>query len=216
MGVTDTGFFVGLTNQRTYRGPDPSLASRGPLVLEALARGETAAVRAMLEALDPATVNSFNLLYGDAGSLEVAYVRHEVGTVDIEVVPPGMHVLPNDRLASPEFPKVERARALVEPHVARPWPELRGHLRAALADHRQPDETDVAAPPADSPLTRDFVRKLHAMCVHTEHYGTRSATLAALVPGGVAHYEFAGGPPCQAGFDDRTALVTGAWPPRGG
>lgn len=203
MGVTPAGFFVGLTNQRTHDAPDPSRASRGPLVLEALARGTTDAVREMLDELAPGSVNPFNLLYGDAGSLEVAYV-HGDAPAEITALPPGVHVLSNDRLHSPDFPKSARARALVEPHVDAPWPALRDHLRRVLADHEQPD---VVAPPPGSRFAPALLRRLGALCVHTDAYGTCSATLLALVPDAVAHYEFAAGPPCRVGFVDQSELL---------
>ena len=202
LGVTPGGFFAGVTNQRTYTGPDPSLESRGPLVVGALELGTREAVRAMLERLAPGRYNSFNLIYGDAGGVQVAYGRREAAHVDIVEMPPGLHVLPNDRIDSPEFPKVERVRELVEPAVHAPWPELRAALIGALADHQQPAPDSLPPLPPGSRFAVDFVRKLHAVCIHTPNYGTRSATLLGLTPGAVAHYQFAPGPPCTTQFAD--------------
>jgi len=43
---------------------------------------------------------------------------------------------------------------------------------------------------------------LQAVCVHAGPYGTRSATVAALVPGGIAALAWADGPPCTTAFTD--------------
>lgn len=202
LGVTPGGFFAGVTNQRTYSGPDPSLESRGPLVVHALELGNREAVRAMLERLDPGRYNSFNLIYGDASGVEVAYGRREAARVEIAEMPPGLHVVPNDRIDSPEFPKVIRLRQLIEPALQAPWPELRATLVGALADHEQPPPDSLPPLPPGSRFDADFVRKLHAVCIHTPNYGTRSATLLALTSGAVADYEFAPGPPCTTPFAD--------------
>jgi uncharacterized protein with NRDE domain len=200
LGVTSGGLFVGLTNQRTYGAPDPALRSRGGVVLDALRTGSKAGVRALLERLDAREHNAFNLLFGDAGGLHVGYARGDDPRVAIEPVPDGFHVLPNDVLDSREFPKVDRARALAD---VRADPAA---LIAVLRDHDMPDLADVHIPDG-SALPRELVRKLHAVCIHTEAYGTRSASIVALEPGRVAEYWFADGPPCTAPLGDVTALL---------
>jgi uncharacterized protein with NRDE domain len=207
MGVTAGGFFAGVTNQRTDRGPDPSLESRGVLVTELLRTGGRAAARALLRSIDGRRYNEFNLIFGDAGGLEVGYGRAERAEIELEPVPPGLTVLPNDRLDSPEFPKVDRVRALLDNDLTGPWNELADRLRRTLADHRQPDDATLDALPQPSRFDREILRKLHAICVHTDFYGTRSSTLLALAPGRVAHYAFADGPPCTAELRDRTELL---------
>ena len=205
MGVTAGGFFAGITNQRTVSAPDRSLGSRGQVVLEVLRAGSRGKARALLEALDPALYNSFNLVFGDAGGADVAYARRESATLDLVPVPEGIHVLPNDRLDSPEFVKVARLRGALEEAAGAPWPELESQLQALLADHEHPSAEEIAMPPAGFP--RELAAKLQAVCIHTEHYGTRSASLIALDPGRVARYLFADGPPCRTAFQDFTALV---------
>jgi uncharacterized protein with NRDE domain len=201
LGVTAGGLFVGLTNQRTYRAPDPALRSRGAVVLDALRTGSTAGVRALLEGLDAREHNAFNLLFGDAGELHVGYARGDDPRVAIERVPDGFHVLPNDVLDSREFPKVDRARAIADVH-ADP-----ADLVAILRDHDMPPLADVSVPDG-SALPRELVRQLHAVCIHTPAYGTRSASIVALEPGRVAEYWFTDGPPCTAPLRDVTSLVT--------
>ena len=204
MGVTRGGFFAGITNQRTVSGPDRSLGSRGQVVLEVLRAGSRQKARAVLEALDPALYNSFNLVFGDAEGADIAYARRETGTLELAPLPEGIHVLPNDRLDSPEFVKVARLRAALENAAHTPWPELESQLEALLADHAHPSADEVAVPAG---FSRELAAQLQAVCIHTEHYGTRSSSLIALDPGRVARYLFADGPPCRAAFQDMTGLV---------
>jgi uncharacterized protein with NRDE domain len=205
MGATAGGLIVGITNQRSWGGARPDARSRGEVVLEALRAGSPEAVTDMLERLDPAAYNPFNLLYGDAGGLRVAYARE--GGVAIEPVPEGIRILPNDRLDSPDFAKVSRARALAELAAHRPWPDLVAPLQLALADHERPPLDQVTEPPPGSPVTRELARELQALCIHTPSYGTRSSTLVALEPGRTAHYLHADGPPCRTELADVTALL---------
>ncbi len=178
LGLTPSGFFVAVTN-RAGAAPQPGLLSRGALVVELLRRGETESAEAWLRAQDPARYNPFNLMYGDASGVRVAYARGEqLHTGD---VPLGVHVLPNGRLDSPRFEKTAHIQSLLaEP--APNWDGLARQLKSALAD--------------------DLV------CVRTPFYGTRSACLVALRPGGVAFYLHADGVPGVAPFEDHTWLLS--------
>ena len=208
MAVSADGVLVALTNHRPTISSDPGgppgeprappslvgetpappgLRSRGEIVMTAIAKRTPDRIRQYIERIDPAAYNPFNLVFGDAGGLTAAYVRNDPPSIEMERVPPGVHVLPSDQLDCAELPRVARARELTLPHTAEPWPVLRRKLAAALSDH------DAAQP-------------LDAVCIHTEIYGTRSATLVALVPGGVACYEFADGPLCRAEPADCRAL----------
>jgi len=209
LGATAGGLFVGLTNQRTYRGPDPALRSRGHVVREALQQGSRAAMRRYLERLDPEQYNPFNLIYGDAEGVEVAYARPSAGPIEIAAVGSGIAVLCNDRLGSAEFPKARRMTALLRPLLDRPWPELVAALGEVLGDHELPDESAISPPPPDAILPLSLLRQLQALCIHTEVYGTCSSTILALGPGRVAHYLFAAGPPCRTPFREVRHLFHG-------
>ncbi|HEU5059869.1 MAG TPA: NRDE family protein [Kofleriaceae bacterium] len=200
LGVTDAGFLALLTNQPEPGGPRAAARTRGEIVVEVLRRGGAAGARAYLAALDATAYNSFNLLYGDTAGLEVAYGRADRRAVEREVVPPGLHILPNGRLDDPGLRKVARARSLIEPHLGAAWPALSAHLAAALADHDRPDLADLPQTRAGDRFPRELVRELHALCIHTPEYGTRSAAIIALDPGRVAHLLWAPGPPCTTAF----------------
>lgn len=202
LAFADDGRFAAVTNQRepaTTRAP----RSRGEWVLGALAAGDRAAMRAYVLDLDPRDFASGNLVYGDAGGVEVAYLRRD-GAREIVALPTGVHVLANDRLEAPGQPKTARLRDRLS--GIRTWRELRDTGGAALADHAPPDELPPMAP--GLPVPAAAWPALQAICVHTDRYGTRSATLAALAPGRVVGLAWADGPPCQTAFVDVAA--TGA------
>ncbi len=212
MGATETGLFVGLTNQRTFRPANRDLRSRGEVVTEALRCRSVAEVHAYLESIDGRQYNPFNLLYGDGHALELARARPGAADLTFAPVPPGVHVLPNDDLNAPHFPKVQRAKSLLGDPLELAdlaWPTLQRRLTEVLADHQLPAADQVDDPPPDSWLTREVLIQLQALCIHTEVYGTCSATIAAVRPGGVAHYLYAAGAPCREGFEDVTELLAG-------
>lgn len=210
MGVTARGFFVGVTNQRTGRPADTSLRSRGEVVLAALTLGDTTAVERYVRALDGRAYNAFNLAFGDAGALRVAYVRREEPLVTVVALPSGVHVLANDRLDSPDFPKAQRAARRVESETLRTrgWDALARSLMGVLADHEVPPEETLPPAPPGSLMPAALLRRLQALCVHTPVYGTVSATMLALAPGRVQRYLYADGAPCRASFRDLTGLAT--------
>ncbi|MFH1463490.1 MAG: NRDE family protein [Pseudomonadota bacterium] len=194
LGVNHVGLFVGLTNQRTGLRPEPARPSRGGLVLRALQAGSVGAIEALLAALQ-GDYPPFNLLFGDGERLVVAYGRPGL-PAEVHDLPPGLHVLCNDRLGSPHFPKAARAAACARPLVDLPWEDCAAGLHRVLADHTQPE----AVPPSDLPLSPAVLRGLQALCVHLPGYGTRSAALVALRPGAVLDHRHADGPPCEVGW----------------
>jgi len=205
MGAHRTGFFVGITNQRSHSPPDPSLRSRGLLALDALRIGDHDAVRDWLRSdrVDPRATNDFNLIFGEPGKVSVAYGRREDPTTPLEVrsLPPGVHVLANDRLGSPEFPRAGRAEALVRDALSTPWPALSEQLEAVLGDTWQPPRDAIPEAPPGSRFDRELLRELQALCILLPEYGTVSATiLAADRRRGLTDYRYADGPPCRTPF----------------
>ena len=209
MGVTAGGLFVGLTNQRSDAPRTRAPKSRGEVVLRALRSGSADGVHRLLDTLDSADYESFNLIYGDAEHLHVAYSRRHERGIEIVDVAEGISVLSNDRLDADDFPKMDRARELAVPVAKQPWPQLLGSLQTVLADHQLPDDGMPDQTPPDAPFGRGELRKLQALCVHTQSYGTRSATVVALGNAGVAHYCYAPGPPCTTDLVDSTGYVSG-------
>jgi uncharacterized protein with NRDE domain len=208
-GVTRDGLFLGLTNQRSFGGRDGALRSRGLLALEALQTGSFRAVKSYLERVDPAAYNEFNLIFGDGREVGVAYGRRDTAAVEIATLGKGVHVLCNDRLGSPEFPKAEKARARVLAIPPGPWPEMKNRLIELLSDASLPEPSEVPPLPAGAPFDRETARHLQAICVKTPVYGTVSASVVAVRPGRVEQYLFSQRPPCDGEFEDALHLTHG-------
>lgn len=202
LALRDDGQFAAVTNQRVMDPPPVGLRSRGLAVTEcANAADQDAYVRA----LDPRGYASMNLVYGDAGGVTVAYLRREDGSRDHVTLGRGIHVLCNDRIGASGFPRGERLRAMIEAALVETtaWATLWPKLARALGDHaRVPLE---AVPPSHVPPA--LGRELTAICIHSEHYGTRSASLIALDPGRVVAYLACDGPPGETPFTDRSSLL---------
>ncbi|HTR49298.1 MAG TPA: NRDE family protein [Kofleriaceae bacterium] len=185
------GSFAAVTNQRVQTPPLQGVRSRGLVVLEL---AQAADPDAYVAALEPRDYASMNLAWGDALAASIAYLRHD-GTKEVVKLPRGIHVLTNDRLGSPEFPRANVIEAAIAA-APRDWEHLAPALQNILGDH---SEHAVPHPPPLPALT--------ATCIHTPTYGTRSATIAAFDLGRVAQYLHADGPPCTTPFEDLGALV---------
>ncbi len=202
LAVHRNGRFAAVTNQRALATPPPGLRSRGLVVKELIAAADP---RAYVEELDPTGYASMNLVWGDARGASIAYVRQE-GALDILALPPGIHVLCNDKLGAAGFPRGDRLHATIDAVSREGWPAIVPHLQRALADHTRVPLADVAP----SHLPPELGRELTATCIHSDHYGTRSATLVALAPGHVIDYLHADGPPCTSPWLDGRALLEAA------
>lgn len=201
LAVNANGRFAAVTNQRALDTPPPGLRSRGLAVKELAAAIDQ---DGYVAALDPRAYASMNLAWGDATKVSLAYLRRETGEKEVLVLPPGIHVLCNDRLGACGFPRGERLAAAIETVRGQPWPEFSRAVVAALGDHTRVALADV--PPSHLPV--DIARELTATCIHAGIYGTRSSTLLALEPGRVAAYLHADGPPCVTPFVDRKGLLS--------
>lgn len=202
MGVTARGFFVGVTNQRSLAPRSEGRRSRGEVVLDALRLGATAPTLEMLRGLRADEFNPFNLFFGDARSLSVAYVRDAPPEVTVHALPQGAHILANDRLGSQAFPKTERMRALLALDRLALAPEgaLIERLEAALRDPEFPAERP--RDPLDAALPDELARRLQALCVETPVYGTVSSSVMLLGDGAVHRYRYAAGSPRRVAFGD--------------
>ena len=192
-----------MTNQRALATPPPGLRSRGLAVMELAAADDP---DAYVAALDPRRYASMNLVWGDARGVSIGYARQETGELAIERLGRGIHVLCNDRLGAEGFPRgVRLADALAHTVAseAEGWPAIAPGVIRALGDHTRVPLDQVPR----SHLPTELARELTATCIHSDQYGTRSATLLALAPGRVIDYLAADGPPCTSAFTDRRALL---------
>jgi uncharacterized protein with NRDE domain len=196
LALRGDGAFATVTNQRSALPVPPGLRSRGLAVRELAAAADP---EAYVAAIDPTQYASMNLVWGDPRGVSIAYARRE-GTLEIERLSPGIHVLCNDRLGADGFPRGVRLRDAIAAAAPLDWPDAVPVLRAALAD-----PTQVDPPPSQLPI--EMARALTAVCIHTPSYGTRSTTILAARPGQTLGYFYADGPPCTAPLVDHTALL---------
>ena len=201
LAVHRAGRFAAVTNQRALSTPPPGVRSRG-LAVKELAASEDP--EAYVRALDPTRYASMNLVWGDAAGVGVAYARQE-GSLEVSRLTPGIHVLCNDRLEAPGFPRGERLAQAIGAEVGRGvgWPAMVPALITALADHVRSPVEEV--PPSHLPA--ELARELTATCIHSAHYGTRSSTLVAMAPGRIVDYLFTDGPPCTSRLIDARPLL---------
>lgn len=192
--------FAAVTNQRALATPPAGLVSRGLAVIDVAAADDPDAYVARL---DPRRYASMNLVWGDGRGASIAYTRREEGTVDVLPLGPGIHVVCNDRIGADGYPRGERLATALAPLAGAHLDDVLAALPALLADHTR---TELAATPP-SHLPPALARELTAMCIHSDHYGTRSATLLALAPGRVLAYRHADGPPCTTPFQDLGGLL---------
>lgn len=204
LAVHRDGRFAAVTNQRALVTPPPGLRSRGLAVAELAAASDQAAYVADI---DPTHYASMNLAWGDARGVSIAYARQE-GALDVIRLSRGVHVLCNDALGAPGFPRGDRLARAIEVALAEGvgWPALATKLHTALADHARVPLAEVPA----SHLEPALARELTATCIHSERYGTRSSTLLALGEGGVLDYRFTEGAPCTHALRDGRAILEAA------
>jgi hypothetical protein len=172
LGVNDHGVFVGITN-RYLGGRDPTRASRGELVVQALGLASARAVHDAMRGVDPARYNGFHLVYADERDVLATFADgHALAQVALGK---GVHVI-TERSFGAGDDRVRLGRILTA------WG--RGDLERVLTEHD-----------ADDPLA--------ATCVHYPplNYGTRSA-MTLTRGGGAWHMRWAEGPPCVTPFRD--------------
>jgi uncharacterized protein with NRDE domain len=191
MGANTAGMWIGITNRRGPRPPDPDRRSRGLLCLDLLGEATARDVVAALERIEE-PYNPFHVVCGDGEVM--ALIEYEEGRVQTRELGPGCHIVTNEPLEeAPREPKTRRAWTLLE--AAGLWPAEGGAvapgglsqtLAAILADHGAygPD----------------------ALCLHGGRYGTRSAAVWRMHPAAARDRRafdvvYADGPPCATSFE---------------
>ncbi|MEE2786995.1 MAG: NRDE family protein [Myxococcota bacterium] len=199
MGVARRGLACALVNQRTA-DIDATKKSRGEIVTKVLELGCIDRASAWLKKIEPTDYNPFHLCVTDGRMLLVMR-----GTADPELthLGPGLWVLTNDGLDSNAYPKVGRINDLFGDRNAASS-DILDTLQSLLGDVWYPNDVSSDGVTIDDPAIR---RRLHAICVHTPFYGTRSSTIVAFDHQGGIRYLHADGSPDQTAFHDLTPLL---------
>ena len=175
LGTTRSGRFAAVTNVREP-GAAQGQHSRGRLTQAFLAGHKNAADS--IGEIDGAAYSGFNLLLSDGGALWYCSNRRET---PLEL-PPGVYGLSNHLLDSP-WPKLLTARQRFAAAL-RNLPD-----RAPLFDILADDEivADTELPATGIPL--DWERRLSAIFVRSEAYGTRASTVVVQAADGRMTFE---------------------------
>ena len=199
LATNEHGVVAGLTNNPSLGGPDPSRRSRGELPL--ILAGQPTAARGVEQFIEQVKSDEYNpawILVGDRESL--FYLELAPGEIPcVRELATGTYVLENAPLDA-ATPKVNYVRSSLRSATSDSialWTALPSILSShVVADFSNGD------PPSHPVPARS--RETLASCVHTEHYGTRSASLirVPLRVDRLPEVLVADGPPCATSFVD--------------
>ena len=184
LGLNDQGVVAGMLNRRNSLGPDAAKRSRGELVLEALDHADARAAAEAMRDLSPDAYRPFNLIIAD--DRDRFWVRNDGSTVQVRALPEGLSMIAADEVNDDSNPRLRRHRP---------------DFLARIPDPASGDWTGWkqarASRPKEDP--RD------GLCFGDETgFGTRSASLIALPPAGIAErrplFLYADGPPDKAAW----------------
>lgn len=180
-GVTQTGFFVGLTNQDDMNTFDPNLRSRGEVVMDCLRLANNAEIIEYLQKLVTEHYSPFNLVFGNIVDLFLANVMPGQN-MKLKLMPKGINVVSNDCSERNYYrPKIERLTDLARGLSHASLRFIVTRISAVLADHKN-NENDPHM----------------ALCVHNDpiSFGTRSSSIIAVSNVGEVSYYHSEGHPC--------------------
>ena len=175
LGITRGGRFAAVTNVREP-GAAKGLHSRGRLTQAFLEGRQSAADHVGL--IKMGDYSGFNLLVGDGQSLWYCSNR---GTKPLELAP-GVYGLSNHLLDSP-WPKLLTARQRFSQALTH-LPD-REPLFGILADDEIVPDSELP----DSGIPLDWERRLSAIFVRAEGYGTRASTVVVQAADGSINFE---------------------------
>ena len=166
LGITRRGRFAALTNVRAPQNKRDGAPSRGALVSGFLTAAQPPLPYAERLVAGAAHYNGFNLLTGDGRDL--AYVSSREARA--AAIAPGVHGLSNGVLDE-SWPKVVKGRTGLAALLEQPFaPDA---LFALLKD---PTPAPDSALPSTG-VSLEWERRLSAMHILADDYGTRSATV---------------------------------------
>jgi len=182
LGISESGWFVGLTNQDDAQHHNDKL-SRGKVVVNCLHAGTHNAVARILSNVDPEYYNPFNLVFGRPGSMFLARIM-QGKPVEMEEIPEGISVISNDCWGDKYDAKLLRAGALSAVYLSESQTidNLVDGLHEVLSDHSTVQKDDP----------------FQALCVHAleHHFGTRSTSIIAVSNSSEVEYWYSEGPAC--------------------
>lgn len=186
LGLNEEGLAAGVLNRPGSLGPERGKRSRGGLVLEALDHTQASEAARALGRLDGRAYRSFNLVVADKAEA-FCLVSDGLGRVMARPVPPGLSMVTDHDLNSPDSPRIR----FYLPRFRRTGPP-----RPEAGDWSSWIEllSSREAPAGSGPVG--------AMRIETETgFGTVNASLLALPAQGKPVWLFASGAPGEAPFE---------------
>lgn len=175
LGVTENGRFAAVTNVR-----EPGVAkgdlSRGQLTRDFLCSAYSP--EEYLATIDPARYSGFNLLVSDGTTL--AYRSNRAGAP--RVLPPGIYGVSNHLLDTP-WPKLATAKDRFAKALSA-LPAVEACFQLLADDEIVPDQQLPS-----TGVTLEWERRLSAIFVKSEGYGTRASTVVLVGSDGAVRLE---------------------------
>ena len=200
LGLGAGGVFSALTNLASGP-PDPTMKSRGSIVLDALSCASSREAAGAIQALPPRAYNPFNCFVADEEEAFLISYRDRPEAIALD---PGVYVIGNaDALASlqtriadgpdtdPKQQRVKRVEAAVRTALGSPDEDRLADLRTVCRLHGTPTEEGAVS------------------CIHgSAAYGTRSSILLELADTSQeSRLLYADGAPCESEYSDFSSLL---------
>lgn len=186
LGVNDQGVVAGMLNRRNSLGPDAAKRSRGELVLEALDHADASTAADAMRDLSSGAYRPFNLIIAD--DRDRFWIRNDGKSIEVHALPEGLSMIAADEVNDETNPRLRRHRPEFLAHVPDPSSGDWSGWKQALGSRPKDDPKD-------------------GLCFGGETgFGTRSASLIALPPAGVAErrplFLYADGAPDKATWQE--------------
>lgn len=176
MGITKEGRFAALTNVRDFTKLNNQPLSRGEIPINFLEEEYSPADFAHRLDQKYDDYNGFNVLLYDVKTQKmVHYSNHER---IINRVSDGIYGLSNASLDTP-WPKVRRGKEMFE-HIIQQKAENAEDLHEELLNLLSDSQTAADEELPDTGVPPEMEKKLSAMCIRMEEYGTRSSAVVTI------------------------------------
>lgn len=179
LGITAGLRFAAITNFREPAANRPDAPSRGEILMNYLSGEMDAGEYLQALAVKGVAYNGFNLILGD--SRELYYYSNKITAPRLLL--PGFYGLSNHLLDTP-WPKVQRGKELLRPHMVETDRVDASSLFALLADSYQPPDDQL--PETGVGLT--WERLLGSIFIDGANYGTRSSAVITVTNDGAVEF----------------------------
>ena len=178
MGVNAAGRMAAVTNYRDLSVERTAIRSRGALVTELLNASDPSEHLELLRTSNE--FDGYNLLYWEEGRMQhFSNISKEISSIE-----DGIHGLSNHLLNTPWF-KVEKGKQRMKDVLARSGNDLVEDLFELLQDNREGEDNTLP----ETGLPKDLEKKVSAMFIRTENYGTRCSTVLLVAKDGSVRFE---------------------------